>query len=144
MRTPILFGTLALALSLTACGDDTGGSGSGSGGGSSSTGDTTASTTAASTGSGTAAVNEVDCAAATIAAEVATDGFAFEPATITIAPGGVIRFTPDVATHNMEAVDGSWGSDLGATACFEFPTAGTYDFQCVNHKPSMAGTVTVQ
>jgi plastocyanin len=147
MRTPILFGTLALALSLTACGDDTGGTGtgSGSGGGSSSTGDTAASTTdAASSGTGTASVTSVDCASVTPDAEITTEGFAFSPTTATVPAGGTIRFTPAATTHNIAGTDGSWSSEFGATVCFQFATAGSFAFQCDAHASQMTGTITVQ
>jgi plastocyanin len=146
MRTPILFCTLALSLSLIACGDDTGGTGSGSGGGSSSTGDATTATTtdAASTGTGSASVTSVDCASVTPDAEITTDGFAFSPTTATVPAGGSIRFTPAAATHNIAGTDGSWSSDFGATACFQFATAGSFAFQCDAHASQMTGTVTVQ
>ncbi len=147
MRTSTFSCTFAFALLLAACGDDTGGAGgAGSGGGSTtdaaSTG-TGSTTDASSTGTGSAAVTEVDCAGATIAQEVATDGFAFDPAAITLSAGGIIRFTPGSTIHNIAGEDASWASDFGDTACFQFATAGSYPFVCDAHKPDMAGTIAV-
>lgn len=151
MRTWLLVTTVALSFPLVACGDDTGGAGgSGSGGGgggdatTSTTGDTTTTTTTTTgttTTGGGSAVEVVDCAGATIAEEIVTDGFAFSPTAITIAPGDVIRFTPESSAHNISG-DG-WSSEFGATTCFAFADAGAYDFVCDAH-PTMTGTVTVE
>lgn len=148
MRTWILLSTFALALPLAACGDDTGGaggSGSGSGGAAATSTDTASSGTTSSTGTGTgAAVEDVDCAGATVAATITTEAStAFVPAATTIAAGSVVKFDPGGGSHDMTSDDaGVFSTETGAVACLKFNTPGDYAFHCSVHAP-MVGTVTV-
>lgn len=73
-------------------------------------------------------------------------GSRFEPATITTAPGQIVRwFNDDTAAHTVSASDGTWDSgNLPPGASFErrFEAQGTYPYVCLYH-PGMTGTVLV-
>ena len=84
------------------------------------------------------AVTEVTCPGAPDA-EVTTQGFAFSPMTQTIAVGAVVRFTP-TADHNV--VGDGIVVGFGATTCFRFDVADTYDFVCQPH--GFQGHLTVE
>ncbi len=84
------------------------------------------------------AVVEVTCPG-TPDAEVTTQGFAFSPATQTIAVGDVVRFTP-TADHNV--VGDGIVVGFGAATCFRFDVADTYDFICQPH--GFQGHITVE
>ena len=80
------------------------------------------------------------------ASVTATSGNAFEPQTVTVAPGGTVTWTFQ-ALHNVtfsgtgspaNITDKSSGSDSRT-----FPTAGTYNYNCTIHG-GMNGTVRVQ
>ena len=78
---------------------------------------------------------------------VAIGGFAFSPATITVAVGDTITWTNnDPQTHTATADDASWNSGNiaggGGTKAVTFTTAGTFPYHCAIHS-SMTGTVTV-
>jgi plastocyanin len=78
--------------------------------------------------------------------DVAMAGFAFNPAELTIKVGTTITWTnQDSATHDVKAVDDSWGSGnlgKGDTFSFTFNQAGTYAYRCSFHG-NMKGTITV-
>lgn len=84
-------------------------------------------------------------------ATVDIKGFAFVPATLTIAKGTTVTFTnSDAATHTVTS--GSGGTkdgkfddrlDQGGTVKITFDTPGTYHYFCSIHA-SMKGTITVQ
>jgi plastocyanin len=80
-------------------------------------------------------------------AQVAMQGSAFSPQTVTIPVGGTVTWTnKDSMNHTVTADGGAFQSgDLGngATFSFTFDTAGTYAYHCTIH-PSMTGTVVVQ
>lgn len=88
-----------------------------------------------------AAVTEVDCASATIAELIVTDGAAYSPNAVTISAGEVVRFQP-AATHDVASNDGLFSVGFGGDGCFRFDEAGSYTFHCTPH--GFSGTVTVQ
>lgn len=79
-------------------------------------------------------------------ADVTIKGFAFTPATITVAAGGSVTWTnEDSAGHTATAEDGSFGTGLimpTASASVTFTTPGTFRYYCSPHR-SMLGTVVV-
>jgi plastocyanin len=76
---------------------------------------------------------------------VMTNGFAYDPATITINVGQAIKFVMP-AEHNV--VPASTGSDPGlrvpfnTTRCLQFNATGTFGYFCGPH--GFTGSVTVQ
>lgn len=78
--------------------------------------------------------------------QVNIDGFAFAPATLTVAAGTTVTWTNrDEEPHTVAASDGSFhspGMGTGATYTHTFTDAGTYDYVCSIH-PMMHGTVVV-
>lgn len=120
---------IALVLGLGGCGDDGGGGG----------GDDTPDVDAEPT---TAAVLEVDCAGATIAETITTQGNSYSPNAVTIASGEIVRFTPQ-SGHNVESTeDGLFEVAFAGEGCFRFDEPGSYGFFCTPH--GFTGTVTVQ
>lgn len=79
-------------------------------------------------------------------ADVAMQGFAFQPATIEVRAGDSVRWTnQDNAQHSAAAQDGSWNTGTfgrGSTGSRVFSTEGTFAYYCTVH-PSMTGTVRV-
>ena len=83
-------------------------------------------------------------------AAVAIKGFAFGPASITIAKGGTVTFTNnDSTTHTVSSgtapnKDGKFDKDVaaGSETSITFDTAGTYTYFCNIHQ-TMKGTVVV-
>ena len=119
MRTVLL--SLAALLLVPACGDDGGGD--------------------PPIDAPPSSVMGVSCSGATIAAEVTTVGFAFDPAATTVPAGSVVRFTMP-ATHNAVSDDGLFRADFGTASCFRFTAAGTFGYHCEPHL--FTGTITVQ
>lgn len=84
-------------------------------------------------------------------ASVAIKGFAFGPASITVAKGTTVTFTnSDSATHTVTSganrtKDGKFDQQVagGADATITFDTVGTFEYFCSIHS-SMKGTVIVQ
>ena len=78
--------------------------------------------------------------------QVTIDGFAFAPATLTVAAGTTVTWTNrDEEPHTVAASDGSFhspGMGTGATFTHTFTEAGTFDYVCSIH-PMMRGTVMV-
>ncbi|MGZ4586034.1 MAG: cupredoxin domain-containing protein [Mycobacterium sp.] len=78
--------------------------------------------------------------------QVNIDGFAFAPATLTVAAGTTVTWTNrDEEPHTVAASDGSFhspGMGTGATYTHTFTDAGTYDYVC-SIRPMMHGTVVV-
>lgn len=78
--------------------------------------------------------------------QVTIDGFAFAPATLTVAAGTTVTWTNrDEEPHTVAASDGSFhspGMGTGATFTHTFTDAGTFDYVCSIH-PMMRGTVVV-
>lgn len=78
--------------------------------------------------------------------QVAIDGFAFAPITLTVPAGTTVIWTNrDEEPHTVAASDGSFhspGMGTGATFAHTFSTAGTFDYVCSIH-PMMRGTVVV-
>lgn len=85
--------------------------------------------------------------------EVALEGFAFDPETLTVAAGTEVVFVNnDGAAHTVtEGTDGEAADDplldeelqAGGSASFTFDEPGTYEITCLFH-PSMNMTVTVE
>lgn len=77
--------------------------------------------------------------------QVSIQGFAFSPATLTVAAGDTIVFTNmDSAPHTATANDGSFDTGRlgnGDSAEITIAAAGTMDYICAFH-PSMKGQVT--
>ncbi len=70
--------------------------------------------------------------------EVWIQGFAFTPASITVAAGTRITWTnKDSASHTVTSDDGTFTSSgtlgNGATYSYTFTTAGTYNYHCAIH-----------
>jgi plastocyanin len=111
-----------------------------------SSGSTPAPSTAASAAS---SASPAASAAASVAAGTAVtiQGFAFSPATLTVAVGTTVTWTnQDSAGHTVTADDGSWGSGniaRGETFSQTLSKAGTYAYHCAIH-PNMKGTIIVQ
>ena len=115
----------ALLLALAACGDDGGG-----------TGDDVQDPDASA-----ADVQSVSCTGATIAATFTTDGFAYSPTNSTISVGEIVQFMP-MTGHDVVSDDGLFSVPLAGNGCFQFNTAGTYQFRCTPHQ--FTGQVIVQ
>lgn len=73
--------------------------------------------------------------------------FAYNPATLTVAPGTTVRFVNDDAdAHTVTATDKSFdsgGLDMGDVWTHEFDKPGKYAYFCAVH-PYMKGVVVVQ
>lgn len=78
--------------------------------------------------------------------QVTIDGFAFQPASLTVTAGTTVTWTNrDEEPHTVAASDGSFhspGMGTGATFTHTFAAAGTFDYVCSIH-PMMRGTVVV-
>jgi plastocyanin len=78
--------------------------------------------------------------------QVTIDGFAFEPASLTVTAGTTVTWTNrDEEPHTVAASDGSFhspGMGTGGTFTHTFSAAGTFDYVCSIH-PMMHGTVVV-
>lgn len=83
----------------------------------------------------------VDCAGATVAVEVTTPGFRYEPAQATISAGQIVRFDP-AAGHDVSSVSGAFSVPFAGAACFRFDAPGTYPYRCTPH--DFRGTIVVQ
>jgi plastocyanin len=86
-------------------------------------------------------------------AEVSVVNNAFNPSTITIAPGTTVTWTwaPTAVLHNVAPVAGGTeparsGNPTNAPFTHEhtFNNPGTYNYTCEVHGPAMSGVVTVQ
>ncbi len=77
--------------------------------------------------------------------EVAIQGFAFNPSSITISPGDTVKWTNmDSATHTVVGDDFSSGNlTNGDSYTQTFTKPGTFNYHCSIH-PSMQGTIIVQ
>ena len=126
-RAPVLI-ALALALALSACGSST-----------SSRSSSQAQTSSAASAAGMSPASTL--------VHVAIKGFAFRPATITVAPGTKIDFTNDDATAHT-ATSTSPGFDTGTVAPKASKTItvtkpGTYSYYCQFHA-FMKATIVVR
>lgn len=85
------------------------------------------------------------------AAAVSIKGFAFAPATLTVAKGTTVTFkNEDTTKHTVTSgangtKDGKFDQSLDASAqaTVTFDTPGTYEYYCALHA-AMKGTITVQ
>jgi plastocyanin len=95
---------------------------------------------------GTATVSVTAPPAPVSGNQVTIDGFAFAPATLTVAAGNLVTWTNrDEEPHTVAASDGSFhspGMGTGATFSHTFAAPGTFDYVCSIH-PMMRGTVVV-
>ena len=83
----------------------------------------------------------VSCAGATIAQEVTTSGFAYDPVDSTISPGDIVHFTPATG-HDVNEPSDEFHVGFGGDACFRFDVADSYTFSCSAH--GFSGSITVQ
>jgi plastocyanin len=137
---PLLLLTATVALG--ACGEDsdsetTGGGGAGE----------TAATPPAETGAPQEATDETAPSGEAVrAAKVEIDGFAYEPATVTIQAGGKVTWlNRDAEEHTATLDDGSFDSGElaeGKLGSQSFKEPGTFAYHCDLH-PEMTGTVEV-
>lgn len=76
----------------------------------------------------------------------ATSGFAFDPATVSIAANDTIYFTFQGIQHNVifdtAGNPGDVSNTTNATVKRVFTTVGTYNYHCGIH-PTMTGSITV-
>ena len=105
---------------------------------------------ASTAGSGSSAAPATSAAAAAKTATVTMKGFAFSPATLTIAKGTVVTFTnQDSTTHTVSSgasrtKDGKFDQQVAGSneTTITFDTAGTFAYFCSFHQ-SMVATVVV-
>jgi len=78
-------------------------------------------------------------------AEVIIKGFAFHPATITIAPGTTVTWINQDSDAHTIAIAGTESPRLSKADSwsYTFETAGTFDYVCGIH-PYMKGQIVVQ
>lgn len=131
MRNLLILAAIALIL-LAGCAQSQPGASGGTGGSSSSSSGGTNNTPGPQSGT----------------ADVSMSGFAFSPASVTIAKGATVRWTNlDPAPHTVTADDTSQfaSGTLAQNEKFEhkFDTPGTYTYHCSIHT-DMKGTVIVQ
>jgi len=73
-------------------------------------------------------------------------GFAFDPATITVAKGTTVTWTNmDTVAHTVVATDNAFSSETlekGQSYAYTFNDIGTFEYKCGIH-PSMSGKVIV-
>ena len=78
--------------------------------------------------------------------DVPIQAFVFQPATISVPVGTVVRWTNlDPVDHTVTDIDMTWDSGLfGASGTYSmaFDTPGTYTYFCIPH-PTMIGTIEV-
>ena len=79
---------------------------------------------------------------------IAITNFMFHPATLTVAPGAIIRVTNnDTTAHTLSAVGGAFDTgNIGPQSSKEFhapATPGTYQYMCNIHQ-FMMGTIIVR
>ena len=77
--------------------------------------------------------------------EVTIEGFAFQPATLTVAKGSVVTWVnKDSVAHTVAiAATESPRLNKGDSWSYTFDVAGTFDYICGIH-PSMKGQIVVQ
>ncbi len=84
--------------------------------------------------------------AASSEAQVTIQGFAFDPAELTVTVGTTVIWTnEDGAAHTISSDDGLWDSgrlSQGGTYSRVFDQAGSFSYHCALHS-SMRGTIVV-
>ncbi|HUQ03013.1 MAG TPA: hypothetical protein VM261_10980 [Kofleriaceae bacterium] len=83
--------------------------------------------------------SEVSCAGVTTPV-IMTSGFAFSPATTTVALNTVVKFTMPV-DHNAISNDGLFTAEFNGDTCVRFESVGTFRFHCGPH--TFPGSVVV-
>jgi plastocyanin len=104
---------------------------------------------ASTTGPTAATASPTTAAAAASTATVSIKGFAFAPATLTVAKGTAVTFTNnDSATHSVSSgasrtKDGKFDQQLSGSAetVITFDTAGTFEYFCQFHSSMIAKVV---
>lgn len=79
--------------------------------------------------------------------DVTVSNNTFSPATRTVAVGTTVKWTwaNGAVNHNVTFDDGTKSATQNTgTYSRQFNTAGTYNYHCTIHGPSMSGTITVQ
>jgi plastocyanin len=122
MRSPLL-SSMFVALLLAACGDDGGGDG----------------TVIDAPGGGALMATEVSCTGVQ-SPVITTAGSAYSPASTTVAPNTVVKFTMP-GDHNAISNDSLFTADFNGDTCIRFETVGSYRFHCGPH--GFLGTVVV-
>ncbi|MBE0430993.1 MAG: cupredoxin family copper-binding protein [Dehalococcoidia bacterium] len=78
--------------------------------------------------------------------DIAIEGFAYEPAEITISVGATLTWlNRDLDVHTVTAQDGTFDSGnlaRGDTFSYTFEEPGTFEYYCIPH-PYMTGRVIV-
>ena len=141
---------VALAIVVAACGGDDGGThhdaataGDGSGSSDASVSDAMP---ADAPGDAQAFVLTVTCDG-TAKGPITTNGFAFDPNTLTINVGEMVRFTMPV-NHNVvpdptaALTDPGLRVDFNEDKCLQFTATGTFGYKCQPH--GFKGSITVQ
>jgi plastocyanin len=133
-RPVLAIAALVTVLALAACGS------SGSGASTASAAASAAAPSAEASAGGSAAAGGGGDA-------VTIQGFAFGPASLSVAAGSSVTWTnADSTGHTVTADDGSFDSKTiasGSTFTQAFPTAGTFAYHCSIH-PNMKGTIEVK
>jgi len=78
-------------------------------------------------------------------AEVVIEDFAFQPATLTVAPGTIVTWINQDSVAHTVAIAGTESPRLntGDSWSYTFDTAGAFDYICGIH-PHMKGQIEVQ
>lgn len=99
-------------------------------------------------GGGTGVAQIVDCAGVSPSADIIMQNIAFNPSSVTISAGGVVRWTNnDNVSHTVTSGspgDANAGKDFdsglignGVSKCIKFNRPGTYTYFCRPHSASM-------
>lgn len=84
--------------------------------------------------------SEVSCTGVN-APVILTQGFAYSPASTTVALNTVVKFTMPL-DHNALSNDALFTADFNTDTCVRFESLGTFRFHCVPH--AFIGTVVVE
>jgi plastocyanin len=99
-------------------------------------------------GTATVTIQPVACPASN-SINVSIQGFAFNPAAITVSANGIVKWTNnDAVTHTVTSTSAPSNNSFnavvnpGASVCLQFTITGTYSYYCSIH-PNMTGSMTV-
>lgn len=91
-------------------------------------------------------VEVVDCAGATLAATITTDGFSYSPDAATIAVDDIVKFEIGGGHDAQSGTPGNpsdaFAVGFGDTVCLKFTVAGEFPFYCTPHE--FTGSITVE
>ena len=98
------------------------------------------------TSAGASAVQMVSCPASGTT-NVTIRDFSFTPANVSIAANNIVKWTNNGPSQHTVTSTGASAFDsgtfaAGSSVCFQFPTAGTFNYHCSIH-PFMTGSVSV-